>query len=600
MPQSYVRRELLAVPLGDGRHIALHPETQTAGVLSADQVELLSRCGVAEDLTAHQARIGRELNLPASAQPGLADLLGSLARAGFLASPADVMARGTRAAEPIAPLSRLGVLTRGRAAAVLRCVTSFVENAAQHDRQLICSVVDTSPDQSARAATRDALRTLARRTGRSIRYAEPQDKERLAARLASEAGVDPAIARFALGDPYGCGHDTGANRNALLLAHAGQSFISADDDVVCDLRRPGSRGAPLVFSGRGDATSVRLFPDRSAALGQYESVSECALAVHERLLGRPVSHCLDGDPAQLGLDAVSAATLEDLRKPAARVAVTMTGILGDSGAKHPAFYLWRNPEMRTQLLVGDETTYRALAASREVARFVVAPTVSSGAFLMTTSCAFDARTLLPPFFPLMRGQDLNFGVLLRLCFDDAFIGHLPRMMTHLPVDERGGGPLFPATERPNLSTLVRHSLELLRGGAQAAASGQRRLRVVGHLLQELAQLPREEFDRLLRQRLWEASSKRIVTLQAELARWGGQPAHWAHDLSGYLDNRIAALKSPDGLTPVDLGTGRRPAQAAALVQELLGAFGSLLGAWPALFAAAAKLAASDDGLTRPL
>ena len=58
---------------------------------------------------------------------------------------------------------------------------------------------------------------------------------RYAARLAERAGVDPAIAAFALSDPLGAGFACGANRNALLLRHAGRPYLSLDDDMVCEM-----------------------------------------------------------------------------------------------------------------------------------------------------------------------------------------------------------------------------------------------------------------------------------------------------------------------------------------------------------------------------
>jgi len=47
-------------------------------------------------------------------------------------------------------------------------------------------------------------------------------RERLIARLAERAGVDPAIATFAVGDPLNAGFTCGANRNTAMLHYAGR------------------------------------------------------------------------------------------------------------------------------------------------------------------------------------------------------------------------------------------------------------------------------------------------------------------------------------------------------------------------------------------
>jgi hypothetical protein len=457
-------------------------------------------------------------------------------------------------------------------------------------------VVDTSPDPAACDATRSALRALARQTESEIHHADREDKHRWAGRLAKVAGLDPELVRFAVCDAHGIGHDTGANRNALLLSQGRQPFLSADDDVICELRRPGAGPASLILSGRSDATQVQLFPDRSTAFEAYQVTDDCVLDVHESLLGHSVGAFAAEHPERLQLDAVTSTSMEAWLKPGAHVAVTMTGIVGDSGAKYPAFYLWRDAGVRQQLAGGSAEEYRKLAASREVGRFVSGPTISNGAFLMTTSCAFDARRLLPPFFPVLRGQDLNFGNLLRMCFDEAFIGHLPRMIAHVPVDGRGPlGPLYPDADGPSLSVVVRQCLAIVGGAARVAASGERRLRLIGRLLQELALLPSRDFEHLVREQLWQASSRRIVALQGELRRCKHAPTHWARDLEGYIERRIAALESCAGVMPNDLAGA-----PAALLPELIRAFGSLLEAWPVLVASAAALEAAGEGLTRRL
>src|SRR5437763_1245332 len=79
-----------------------------------------------------------------------------------------------------------------------------------------------------------------------IQHATNDDKEAYAVRLTASSGVDPAVIRFALTDAYGCGHDTGGNRNALLLAHAGTSYVTADDDTISVLRTGGNSNDDLA------------------------------------------------------------------------------------------------------------------------------------------------------------------------------------------------------------------------------------------------------------------------------------------------------------------------------------------------------------------
>jgi hypothetical protein len=171
--------------------------------------------------------------------------------------------------------------------------------------------------------------------------------------------------------------------------------------------RPRVRRGGLVLDGGEDPTRVALLSQAADGDRASQPVEGSLVELHESILGRSAAAIID----EYHEDHVSVARLtpEGVRAmsaPGTRVAISSAGIRGDSGARYPSFYLF-SPAVRAQL-EADQARYRELVASRNVLRASPSTTLSTGSFLMSTSLAFDGRDLLPPFFPMFRGQDLLF------------------------------------------------------------------------------------------------------------------------------------------------------------------------------------------------
>ena len=160
-----------------------------------------------------------------------------MANAGLLISERALLtslAQEERPTEELPKLAAWGVLTRNRPEAVSQCVRTFSANLQEHRRDATCTVIDSSPADLA-ARTLSALLRGAP-SGSELWYAGVAEKAAFAEQLARASGLDSSLTRFALLDVEHVGRDTGTNRNALLLAHAGAPFLSVDDDVLCDIR----------------------------------------------------------------------------------------------------------------------------------------------------------------------------------------------------------------------------------------------------------------------------------------------------------------------------------------------------------------------------
>ena len=487
-------------------------------------------------------------------------------------------------------LASVGVVTKDRPDLALRCLISHGNHLIHHGRALPMVVVDSSKPEKA-SVLREGLRGLYRQLGVQVRWIGLGEKVRLARELAAAAQVDPELVRFALLDTQGLGHDVGANRNALLLAHAGQSFLSTDDDMVCDLRQAEGANHRLVISDE-QPSHVVLHPDFGSARNSLVPAGACLADLHEQVLGRSVSSILSERKVEdILLGSVGTSTLGTWMGEGARVVASFGGYYGDSGAGYPSFFLWSDPAMVEQLRGGVEQ-YRAALRSRQLVRAAGALTLTSNRFTMCGSVAFDARELLPPFFPVLRGEDLCFGQLLRTCSERSLFAHLPQAVGHIPSPERAGMPeeLWSPSPFVSMVSLMGQIMELAGSVAPLAAPGEARLRLFGRCIREVASLPAAEFEQLLRERISVSTARSAARMAQMLEDTAASvPEYIADDLRRYIDHHLNILANPNRGLPLELLRRRSALDAHAAVQSLVDRYGRLVEAWPEILRAAQGL-----------
>jgi len=503
--------------------------------------------------------------------------------------------------EPPLRVTTLAFPTCNRPAILERGLTSHAEAAREHGRTLRFAVLDDSPDPATGEDYRSRLSALRRRLGIEIVYAGPAEKRRFADLLLAEGLPADAVAA-AMGDPEGVGTPIGTNRNAVLLQTVGEGVVSVDDDTL-------ARGAPppeaepgielltgsvpdWAFLSAREPGFIRGFTNRAEAMAAVDLRPVDLAGVHEELLGRDVSawaHGLDpGAPVATG--RADAAFLHSLES-GGRVRVTTNGWVGDCGWRNPIFYMlqtgasWRH-------LVRSAESYRAVTASKEIVRFLPRPAVGNAeSFMATMFWGFDHRALLPPFPPVLWGEDRLYGLTLQLAFPTARTGHLPWVALHDPVEQRGFWP----GEMVRTASGIDHSrmlasllADFVPDPRHDPADGLRRL---GAFLQDLGRMEPGAFDELARRKVRERAELFAAGLEARLVEWrerqkqGDHPEGgplWAEDVRKYLDLLRRHMADPDFALPLDLLYHREPGEARRLAQRLLVHHGRLLEVWPDL------------------
>jgi hypothetical protein len=478
-----------------------------------------------------------------------------------------------------ATVTSVGIVTRDRASGLIACLESYLENCQRHGRAPEFVVTDDSPSAEAQDGTRAALKRLKSDFNAQIRYAGSGAKGRFAKALAGESGVPLEIVRFALFGDDRSALSTGANRNCLLLDTVGTLVLSVDDDTVCRIAAAPEQEDDLAFYSGYDPTEFWFFPEHARAVESVSFVEIDVLARHEALLGRSVAD-VSGSADASG-----------------RVAITLHGLLGDSGMVSPRYYLGLTGASRDRLMASADA-YRSAFRSREVLRTVRRPTISTGSFCMTTFLGFDNRSLLPPFFPVQRNSDGVFGLLLQKYMDGSHVAFLPWLLLHAPAAPRA----FASDDVWSDGGSVRMA-DIVIACVLGHPAGHRRftdatrLRRLGQYLQTLGSLTLPDFEAHVRSLLRYRTYAFVTLLQSHLQTYGASPRFWADDVKQVIDVMLKSMTTEDYVVPRDLCDVHDVERARRLSQQFIAKFGELLAAWPAIVAAAKRLRKKGSRVT---
>jgi len=548
--------------------------------------DALARCDHFATIDEHTERAVRQLRLPADRREPLREALEHLARQGWLVSKSELLrcARETTVSRR-APLESIGIPSKRRPDSLARCVRSVAEHARRHDRNARLVVADSTPIAEA-SKPRAVMLSLASELGIDIRWIGLEERARWGGQLAARAGAPREIVEFALLGSASSDNDIGANRNTLLLAHAGQAFVSCDDDILFELRtRPDASSGVVLSDG---PASFTLHADFESAREALIGSPSCLFDLHERVLGHSVGTCVAGlDDAAVTVHSIGSTSLSSVLDGRARVVVSFAGLFGDAGASYPVHYLWAHDDIRSQLLGGAEQ-YRSLVEGRQLVRVPRELTLSSGRSSMTTSFALDATRIVPPFFPVLRGEDLIFGAIVGACWQDALFAHLPCALAHRPMEPRRASldRLWDPEPAMSFYGVLLGVLRLTLPAPNLAATGEDRMRRLGRALRELSALREADLLAMIREILIENIARQVGRLEELLRTSQGSPDYWANNLGRYIAHQLQVVQNPDLPIPRELARTREPAQE---LKVLIDAYGRLIEAWPEIFAAARQL-----------
>jgi len=501
-------------------------------------------------------------------------------------------------------ITTIGFVTRNRLKGLQQAMTSYIDHNKQYDRKINFTIMDDSNRADTRHSYQQMLTSLVKQHNLTISYAGWGEKYYFAKKLMKTEQLPEEVINFALFDPERCGYAAGANRNALLLQTIGETFLSVDDDTLCHLAAPTMTDHRLGFTMNQDPAEITFFPNRTTLLQAINPINADVLSFHEQALGRNLADLLA--TKEVDLSGINAPLLQRLMNGQGRILVTLNGLFGDCGWGAPFGY-WDSPmgcllleSNSHQRLTCCETDYRKGCISREVLRLAKRLTISDATFSMSTFMGLDHRALLPPYFPVQRGQDILFGMTVWQCFKSSYFAHLPVALLHTPVEQRHFWPdeIFRTASGSDTAKLMVYCLRTFQQTNHA--DDIKNLQALGQHLMDLGSMSLSDFIYFFQVQAKHHGHLLIELMERRLSEEEESPAFWANDIKKYMQQLQQAFIKPNYWLPLDLMSGRTIDEVQILSQKLVYQFGQLLYWWPTLVGVTKELYLQGEHFAKDL
>ena len=543
-----------------------------------------------QDSTLKNARFGMPFNRKKhSVFTQTKNQLAQMVRLGYLISEEECMRAlfhtldesPDESLDTIPKISSVGLLTRNRRAYLERALASYIENSLHFGRTPKFLVFDDAEDSPSICQMVQHFRSIYET---EISYIGKKVKKCFAADMIKE-GIPPDVIHYALFGTESCGNTAGANRNALLLKTVGELCFSADDDTVCRISNIPNSQEGLSLAGGKDATLYNFALNRVSLL-KSAPLRQDILELHEKLLGKTLDHCLTdfANNKKVKIFHLNNSFYRRL-KAGGRIQVTFNGLVGHSGCNLPTYIHFLNDASLNRLGQMRLDFHKAVL-SGEIQRGVNRLTISDASFCMAGFLGLDNRELLPPFVPVMRGQDGVFGTVMDQCFPRSFLGHLPWALLHAPEEKRtfSQDDLWNSASMFRLNDLIR---VIIKSFQPVGLDPARNLKQLGGYLTEWGKLSFSDFEYQLNTLICQNISRLIASLENRILTAIDAPKFWVECVRKFI--RCLEYDMMDLQIPTDLTNGRSSEEAKQLAQRVILNYGRLLSWWPAIVEVARDL-----------
>lgn len=418
--------------LGDDQVLARNPANGREMTLPQEYFDVLrAYCSRFRTLDEHVA----ELMAGSDGDPARAEAIRGVVQAvhaGGLTLSAQAICRELApapGATPIAERPIAAVITCDRPDALERLLDTMTANC-DLGRLQGCVVIDDSRSPENGAANRRAAQ------GRGLGYFGAAEAAELTATLAAELPEHEEGLRFLCDRERWHGYRSyGVARNFSLLLSAGSPLVVFDDDALCETWAPPHTQEGAAFSA--GQPEVEFYDSHDDWRSGLQQLGHDPVAAHLRCLGLTV-------PEALGTLGLAGLSPEALREAApdfsarlhrnSRVLVTECGSLGDSGTGDNRWLATVPPTslerlLRQPALLAQAQRQRCCWLGRKRPTF-------SASHNFSQVTGIDNRVLLPPYFPITRGEDQLFGRSISYLYPDSVALEYAWAMPHLPMPER--------------------------------------------------------------------------------------------------------------------------------------------------------------------
>ena len=289
----------------------------------------------------------------------------------------------------------------------------------------------------------------------------------------------------------------GIARNLTLLLSVGQRALVLDDDIIPQAIAPPLSSTGLRFGTANEREAI-FYASREALTQHALPLPESPLAMMLASLGESLASLLTrhlgGHEALSGFDG----RMLDRHRGDSRALLTQCGSWGDPGTAQ-GNWIFNLPKVSIEKLLSEHTALAKILRARSHWMGYRGPVLSQYGTLSQLT-GIDHTSLLPPYLPAGRGEDVLFGIMLQRLHPESAVWNEGWAIRHEPQEDRvERGELAPLSVKPGLSMLADWLGREPRD--QWGLSPEQRLTGLAEEVHRLARMETDSIESLMRQEL---------------------------------------------------------------------------------------------------
>ncbi len=444
------------------------------------------------------------------------------------------------------------ILSCDRPQAVSRLLQSMAENHQFHDDNRYF-LVDDSRQTKHQQQNRQLCESFSRKQQVRLEYFGPEEQTRLLHQLEQAFPDHKEGVKHLLGEQHKDKPTYGRTRNWALLLGSGGKLVVIDDDVLFQRVAIAKETRSVALTSAIRSADFFSSPEEWQEHIDREIFDPTAEAF-TKALGRTLPEALTlltrkklPPNAFRQLNPVDYANYQ----PESRVLITSCGSVGDPGTSANS-WLYLLDEDSRQNLYASENRYRQHIQNRNMWSGRKEYAFLNSFVLISQITGIDASRCLPPYFPLLRNEDLLFGEMLRYMHPSALQLDLPWAAPHLPLEDRRWKKHLAMT--PPQHGLLSFSADMVsrQRHQNPAATPEARLQSLADQFHSLADMADEEFRKRLIEATLQHTTSQLHQMHDILAQSPKAPDYWKTDMQAILQSLQNSLTSPpNGLVDLD-------------------------------------------------
>lgn len=577
------------VPMMNGAVLLVDKFSDAQALVAQSVAQSMQGCRIFRTLQGHADYLTS--TVPELAGQG-ADVLGVLSMlrdTGLMVAANDVCQQlNAPVAPPLdLPPTRCFIITCDRPEAVERLLESTLR-AGNLSRHQALYLVDDSRNPACAEQNREAVQRFNLTSPRDMRYFGATEAKHFMNELIAKRPEQEAAIRFLIDREHWSGNTThGLARNLCMLLSVGCRAIVMDDDVLCTAMVAPHRKSGVTFGAV--EKEADFYADHQEMLQRATPAEFDPFAGHAECLGLNIGQALQKLlPESLTSADLAGANAGYLRLWQARspVLITQCGTLGDPGSPATDWIYYAEGETAKRLTEFGGGIEGALTSrSYWVGHPRPCFTKMAG---MSQVTGLDNSQLLPPYFPLYRGEHYLFGAMAEHLHPQGAVLNYDWCVPHLPVEERKS----PAEPEPKSGKGLFSPGKYVtdRTVYQRGITPETRLQGLANLALQLSQTDDRGLSTRFRQEVAEMQGLEQFKLSSILGDGNIRAPAWQSWLETSARNVQGAMR--ELAQPDDLPNLPGELDNAALLERFrrhAAAFGDALAGWTRIRAAAKTL-----------